>query len=51
MDKQDRELLINVIVYHYRASISHCGCGWNELGRSHSEHVVEVFELSLLLRN
>lgn len=40
----DHEKLVEVLVYHQRASASHCACGWSELGHSHAEHVVDVYE-------
>lgn len=46
----DRELLVNVLVYHQRTDSSGCGCGWAKLGFSHPEHVVQVFEESVALR-
>lgn len=30
-----------VIVLHGRRDVSSCFCGWNKLGRMHSQHVVE----------
>jgi hypothetical protein len=44
---KEREVLITVITYHYRDNIERCGCGWSDLGRSHPEHVVQVFEESI----
>lgn len=46
----DREALVEVLVYHYRKDINSCGCGWAELGRSHPEHVAEVYEESVRAR-
>lgn len=40
----DRELMIEVMVYHWPTKNSGCHCGWSELGRSFPEHVVEVYE-------
>lgn len=42
--RYDREALVTVLVAHQRASVSHCLCGWNELGRSHPEHVASAYE-------
>lgn len=39
----DREVLFDVLVYHYRTDSSGCGCGWAELGRSHPAHVIDVY--------
>lgn len=46
----DRKVLVEVLVYHYRADIKGCGCGWAELGRSWPEHVATVYEESLRAR-
>lgn len=45
--KYDREVLIEILVYHYRKDDASCGCGWAELGRSHAAHVADVYELSV----
>lgn len=42
--KFDRDLMIEILTYHYRKDISSCGCGWSELGKSHPEHVVNIYE-------
>lgn len=42
-----RSVLVDVLVYHYRKNDSSCGCGWAELGRSHPEHVADVYEMSV----
>lgn len=46
----DRDVLVEVIVYHGRTSIERCHCGWAELGRSHAEHVATVYEESVAVR-
>jgi hypothetical protein len=46
----NREVLVEVLVYHYRKDIRSCGCGWSELGRSHAEHVATVYEESVAAR-
>ncbi len=46
----DRKLMIDILVYHWRTNNSGCGCGWAELARSHPEHVVEVYEMSIIGR-
>ena len=43
----DRDTLVTVLVYHYRKDSESCGCGWAELGRSHPEHVADVYEQSV----
>lgn len=42
-----RSVLVQILIYHYRKENSSCGCGWSELGRSHPEHVVDVYETSI----
>lgn len=46
----DRDLMIDILVYHWRTNTSGCGCGWVSLGRSHAEHVVEIYEMSIMGR-
>lgn len=46
----DRAVLVDVLVYHQRKDIGHCLCGWGELGRSHAEHVADVYERSVAAR-
>ena len=45
----DRNVLVEVLVYHQRAKSSGCGCGWHVLGASHAEHSAEVYEQSILM--
>lgn len=40
----DREVLVEVLVYHWRTKTSGCGCGWAKLGASHPEHVADAYE-------
>lgn len=40
----NREVLVNTLVYHQHREDSSCICGWAELGRSHPEHVADVYE-------
>lgn len=42
---EERERLIDVLIYHRPKQDSSCHCGWAELGRSWAEHVVQVFEM------
>lgn len=42
---EQRAHLIQVLIYHQPTNTSGCICGWAELGKSHPEHVVHVFEL------
>ncbi len=46
-----REVMISVLVYHQPTNTSGCLCGWGELGRSHPEHVVEIYEMSIIRRS
>ncbi len=43
-----RKVMINVLVYHQPTNTSGCHCGWGKLGRSHAEHVVEIYEMSII---
>ena len=43
----DHDLLVMILVFHYRRDISGCGCGWSELGASWPEHVADVYEEEL----
>lgn len=36
--KQDAS---TIITQHHRDNIRGCGCGWAEIGRSHSDHVAQ----------
>jgi hypothetical protein len=46
----NREVLVEVLVYHAHTNSSGCFCGWAELGKSHPEHVADVYEQSMLAR-
>lgn len=46
----DREVLVEILVYHYRNGITGCGCGWAELGKSWPAHIADVFEASVAAR-
>lgn len=39
-----RERLIQTLIYHQRLSNGKCYCGWTQLGKSHAEHIVIMFE-------
>jgi len=43
-----RKLLVEILIYHWRTTSSGCGCGWAELGKSHPEHIADVYEQSIL---
>lgn len=43
----DREVLVEVLVYHWRRDMASCGCGWSELGRSHAGHVADCYEFEM----
>lgn len=40
----DRDILVDVLTNHYPVKMGGCGCGWREFGKSHSEHVANVYE-------
>lgn len=51
----DREVFVNILIYHYRTNNSGCGCGWGQgqiehLGKSWPEHIATVYEESVLAR-
>lgn len=47
----DRKILVEVLVYHSPTKTSGCWCGWAELGKSFPEHVANVYEDSVRVRN
>lgn len=55
MNPEERNILITILIYHWRRSDSGCGCGWGDrvehLGRSWPEHVVEAYEMELAEAN
>lgn len=50
MTPAEREVLVEVLIYHWRNGITGCGCGWSVLGASYPEHVADVFEESVRAR-
>ena len=42
---KQRDHLVQTLIYHQPTETSACICVWGELGRSHAEHVVQVFEM------
>lgn len=46
----DRDMLVEIIVYHWRTESSGCGCGWAVLGASYAEHIADVYEASVIAR-
>ena len=42
--RYDRDVLVDILIYHTRRDIKGCRCGWAELGRSWPEHVATVYE-------
>jgi hypothetical protein len=46
----DRAALVDTLVYHQRRDIRYCTCGWDALGKSHPEHVANVYEQVASLR-
>lgn len=47
MTVYNRDVLVDVLVRHWRTNISACSCGWAELGRSHPAHVADVYERAM----
>jgi len=50
MTDHERQVLVEVLVYHQRLDIGCCGCGWSVLGASHAEHIADVYEQSIEAR-
>lgn len=46
-----REVWITVLTYHQRRTIKGCMCGWARLGESHPDHVADVYEELIRLRD
>lgn len=44
----DRDVLVQVLVYHQRQDSQSCLCGWDKLGASHPEHVADMYEQALV---
>jgi hypothetical protein len=42
--KYDREVLVAVLIAHQRRDVGGCRCGWDILGHSHSQHVIDSYE-------
>ena len=47
MSHYDAEVLKTVLVYHQRMDSQFCACGWGELGRSHADHIIHIYEASI----
>jgi hypothetical protein len=43
----DRQVLTTILIYHWRTKTSGCGCGWGDLGKSHADHIADVYEQSV----
>jgi hypothetical protein len=41
---------VDVLVAHQRMNMRSCGCGWDDLGRSHAEHVAAALASARALR-
>jgi hypothetical protein len=41
---------VDVLVAHQRRDIRSCGCGWDDLGKSHAEHVAAALASARALR-
>lgn len=40
----NREVLLETLIYHQRRDHKGCICGWSELGKSHPEHIIHIYE-------
>ena len=45
-----RQAVAALLVVHSRKDVSSCLCGWDELGKSHADHVAAELERAGLLR-
>ena len=45
--RYDRDVLVQVLVFHQRQDPQYCTCGWGELGKSHADHVADIYEMSI----
>jgi hypothetical protein len=43
----NRDILVQVLIYHQRKDSQYCACGWGDLGKSHPEHVADIYEMSV----
>jgi len=50
MDHYRRPLLLEVLIYHQPMKDNSCLCGWAVLGASHPEHVLDVYEIAIGMR-
>lgn len=48
--RYERDVLVNVLIYHQRSSLRSCRCGWNILGASHPEHIADEYERAIARR-
>ncbi len=46
----NREVLVNVLIYHWPTRTAGCYCGWGVLGASFPEHVADVYEESVAIQ-
>lgn len=46
----NREILVEVLIYHWPTNMNGCHCGWSELGKSFTAHVADVYEGSVTAR-
>lgn len=45
--RYDRDMLVQVLVYHWPVRPGTCNCGWNVSGASYPEHIADVYERSV----
>ena len=48
--RYDREVLMHVVNHHHKVEIKGCICGWAALGRTIGEHVADVYEESVRIK-
>jgi hypothetical protein len=42
-----RQMLVAVLIEHQRHDPARCLCGWDQIGRSHAEHVADIYEAAM----
>lgn len=50
LTSSQREVLVDILVYHYRKDIKGCACGWADLGKSWPGHIADIYEATLIAR-
>lgn len=43
-----RRMLMRAVSYHESDGCGGCSCGWRQHGKSHAQHLVEIYEVMLI---